>query len=141
MERRAPPGNTADLQTKERHMTTLEIGKQLVELCKQGKNDEVKDKLYDKDIVSVEAAAPPGSSPETRGIEAIKAKGKWWADNHIVHSAVCDGPFPNGDRFIVRFTYDITNKPSNRRLQMDETALFTVKDGKIVREEFFYVTG
>jgi ketosteroid isomerase-like protein len=24
---------------------------------------------------------------------------------------------------------------------MDETALFTVKDGKIVREEFFYVTG
>jgi ketosteroid isomerase-like protein len=30
---------------------------------------------------------------------------------------------------------------SGLRFQMDETALFTVKDGKIVREEFFYVTG
>jgi len=122
-------------------MTTLEIGKQLVELCKQGKNAEVIEKLYDKDIVSVEAGAPPGGSAETRGIEAIRGKSKWWADNHIVHSATCDGPFPHGDRFIVRFTYDVTNKPQNRRLQMDEAALYTVKDGRIVREEFFYAMG
>jgi ketosteroid isomerase-like protein len=122
-------------------MTTLEIGKQLVELCKQGKNHEAKEKLYAKDVVSVEAVAPPGSSAEVRGLEAVEAKGKWWVDNHVVHDAVVEGPFPHGDRFIVRFKYDITNKPTNKRLQMDETALFTVKDGKIVREEFFYVAG
>jgi len=122
-------------------MTTLEIGKQLVELCKQHKNDEAMAKLYSKDIVSVEAAAMPGSPAEVRGIEAVTAKSKWWVDNHTVHSGTCEGPFPHGDRFIVRFTYDVTHKPSNQRRQMDETALFTVKDGKIVREEFFYVTG
>jgi ketosteroid isomerase-like protein len=122
-------------------MTTFEVGKKLVELCKQGKNDEAMKTLYAKDIVSVEAAAPPGQSTEARGLETVIARSAWWAENHEVHSALCEGPYPNGDRFIVRFNYDVTNKPSNKRIQMDETALFTVKDGKIVREEFFYVTG
>ena len=55
-----------------------------------------------------------------------------------MHSAVVDGPFPHDDRFAVRFTYDITFKPENKRFPMDEVGLFTVKDGKIVKEEFFY---
>lgn len=122
-------------------MTTMEVGKKLVELCRQGKNDEAIQSLYAKDIVSVEAGAPPGQSPETKGLEAVIAKSKWWADNHEVHSAACDGPFPNGDRFIVRFTYDITQKATGNRIKMDEGALFTVKDDKIVREEFFYAMG
>jgi hypothetical protein len=41
----------------------------------------------------------------------------------------------------VRFTYDITNKPSGKRVTMDEIGLFTVKNGKIAREEFFYTGG
>jgi ketosteroid isomerase-like protein len=50
-------------------------------------------------------------------------------------------PYPNDDRFAVRFTYDVTNKGSGQRFTMDEVGLFTVKDGKIVREEFFYSMG
>ena len=41
----------------------------------------------------------------------------------------------------MRFTYDITNKPSGNRMTMDEVGLFTVKNGKIAREEFFYAGG
>jgi hypothetical protein len=122
-------------------MTTLEIGTKLVELCKQGKNHEAMETLYAQDVVSVEAGSPPGGSPESRGLQAVIAKGKWWTDNHEVHSAVCDGPFPHGDRFIVRFTYDVTHKPSSKRFTMEEAALYTVKDDKIVREEFFYTGG
>ena len=51
------------------------------------------------------------------------------------------GPYPNGDRFAVRFAFDITNKPSGKRMQMDEVGLFTVENGKITREEFFYQVG
>jgi len=123
-------------------MTTLEIGKKLVDLCNQGKNQECMETLYSPDIVSIEAAAMPNMPAEVKGIKAVAEKGKWWNDNHTVHSAKTEGPFPHGDRFIVRFTYDVTSKPmGNKRFQMDEMALFTVKDGKIVREEFFYVTG
>jgi hypothetical protein len=119
-------------------MTTLELGKRLVELCREGKNDEAMAELYSPDIVSVEAGAPPGMSAETRGMEAVVAKGAWWSENHTIHSAKVEGPFPHGDRFIVRFTYDITIKKANQRIMMDEAALFTVENGKVVREEFFY---
>ena len=50
------------------------------------------------------------------------------------------GPFPNDNRFAVRFNFDVTNKPSGRRMKMDEVGLFTVENGKITREEFFYPT-
>ena len=122
-------------------MTTLEVGKKLVELCKQGKNQEAMETLYSPDIVSVEAAPMANFPAEARGREAVFAKGKWWYENHTVHSATTEGPWPHGDRFAVKFAYDVTNKPSNQRFQMEEIALFTVKNGMIVREEFFYVTG
>lgn len=122
-------------------MTTLEIGKKLVELCNQGKNHEAMETLYAKDIVSVEAGAPPGQSAETRGLQAVLAKAEKWSKEHEIHKGTNEGPWPNGDKFIVRFSYDVTHKPTNNRMKLDEAALFTVKDGKIVREEFFYSMG
>jgi hypothetical protein len=122
-------------------MTTMEIGKKLVELCKQGKNHEATETLYSNDICSVEAQSMPNMPAVMQGIKAIGEKGKWWADNHTIHSASIDGPYPNGDRFIVKFNYDVTNKQSNQRFKMEEMALFTVQNNKIVREEFFYTMG
>ena len=119
-------------------MTALEIGKQLVELCNQGKADQCLETLYSRDVVSVEAGAPPGRNAETRGLPGVFEKTKWWSDNHEIHSSVAEGPWPHGDRFIVKFKFDVTNKPSGKRFTMEEAGLYTVKDGKIVREEFFY---
>ncbi len=123
---------------------TLSVGKKLVELCKEGKYGEAIDGLYSPDIVSVEAGAPPGGSPRSEGIAAVKGKGEWWSANHEVHNAVIEGPYPHGDRFIVRFKYDVTAKGgpmAGKRFTMDEAALYTVKNGKITHEEFFYSMG
>jgi hypothetical protein len=119
-------------------MTAFEVGTKLVNLCKAGKNDEAIDTLYSTEIVSVEAGAPPGKSPEVRGIEAVRAKSKWWHDNHEVHSAQTLGPFPHGDRFAVYFKYELTMKMSGQRTTMEEVALYTIKGDKIMKEEFFY---
>ena len=121
-------------------MTSLEIAHNLVELCRHGKSAEAK-ALYAEDAVSVEAVAPPGGQQETRGLAAIRAKGEWWRANHEIHSASVTGPWPNGNRFVVGFQFDITNKPSGRRMKMDEVGLYTVENGKIIREEYFYVGG
>jgi len=121
-------------------MTTFEIAKKYVELCRAHQNHVALDTLFSRDAVSVEAAAMPGMPTESRGLEAIAEKGKTWMANHEIHSSKLEGPWPNGNRFAVRLTYDVTNKPSGRRMQMDEIGLFTVDNDKIVREEFFYAT-
>jgi hypothetical protein len=123
---------------------TLAVGKKLVEFCKEGKHVEAIDALYSQEIVSVEAGAPPGGSARSEGLAAIKGKGEWWVANHEVHKAEVEGPFPHGDRFIVRFKYDVTAKAgpmAGKRFTMDEAGLYTVKDGKVTHEEFFYSMG
>ena len=88
------------------------------------------------------AVAPARSHERTaKGLDAIRAKGKDWTENHIVHRAEVNGPFPNENRFAVRFIFDVTDKPSGKRTTMDEVGLFTIENGKITREEFFYPTG
>ncbi|QCB47596.1 nuclear transport factor 2 family protein [Hydrogenophaga sp. PAMC20947] len=119
-------------------MNTMEIASKLVELCRQGKNTEALETLYADDVVSVEAGVPPGMEREAKGLDAVKGKGKWWEDNHEVHSATVTGPWPHDDRFVVGFQIDVTHKPSGQRMKMDEVGLYQVRDGKIVREEFFY---
>jgi hypothetical protein len=91
----------------------------------------------------VTRSAPPGSSSRTvKGLEGVRGKNQWWSDNHIVHKAEVNGPYPHGDdRFAVRFAFDITNKQTNKRMNMDEVAVYTVANGKVVREEFFYEGG
>ena len=122
-------------------MTTLEIGRQLAELCRQGKNLDALNTLFAEELLSVEAGAPPGMEREARGLDAVKAKATWWIQNHEVHSASVTGPWPHDDKFILGFNYDVTNKPSGQRMQIDEMALYYVSNGKIVREEFFYSMG
>jgi len=122
-------------------MKTMDIAKQLVSLCSQGKNLEALDTLYSNDVVSVEAAAMPGMGRVATGLAAVKAKNAWWIDNHEVHSASICGPWPHDERFVVGFKIDVTNKLSGQRMQMEEVGLYTVADGKIVREEFFYDMG
>ena len=122
-------------------MSTMDIAKKLVDFCRQGKNADSLATLYADDAVSVEAGMPPGMDRVARGLAAIKAKGEWWVNNHEVHSAVVAGPWPHDDRFIVGFKYDVTNKPSGQRMTMEEMGLYEVRNGKVVREEFFYSMG
>ena len=119
-------------------MTTRDIGQQLVDLCRAGKNHEAMTSLYADDIVSVEAITPPGLPPEVRGLAACLAKAAQWAEMTEVHGRKVEGPFPHGDRFAVVFETDITRRAEHRRLTRKEVAVYTVKNDKIVREEFFY---
>lgn len=120
-------------------MSAKEIGQQLVALCREGKNMESINTLYAEDVESVEAVAPQGMEQVARGIEAVRQKNQWWAENHEIHSGSVEGPYPHGeDRFAVRFNFDVTSKPTGQRLKLDEVGLFTVKAGKVVKEEFFY---
>jgi len=122
----------------------LEVGKKLVEFCKAGKFEDAVNALYDKNIVSIEVRGDEKMPARQQGIDAIRGKNRWWVENHEMHSATVEGPWPHGDRFIVKFVMDVTPKSgpfAGQRMKFDEAALYTVKNGKVVQEEFFYHMG
>jgi len=112
-----------------------EIAEDLVAMCKAGQFDESGEKYWADDVVSLEAQ--PGDMARIEGKAGVKAKGEWWAANHEIHDVQVGGPYVNGDQFAVRFTMDVTPK-GGERMSMDEVAVYTVKNGKIAEEKFFY---
>jgi hypothetical protein len=117
-------------------MTTEEVAKKVVELTRKQAWHEALNTLYAKDIVSVEARSMGGESPETRGIEGVRGKVDWWVNEMEVHGCEVGGPFVAHDRFVVQYDLDVSNKKTKERMQLSEVGVYTVKDGKIVREEF-----
>lgn len=122
-------------------MSTQEVAEKVVELVRQQAWYKALDTLYDKDIVSVEASASEGESAEKRGIDQLRGKIDWWLNAMEVHSFNAKGPFVAHDRFVVQYDADVTEKNSKKRFQLSEVGVYTVKNGKIVREEFLPFTG
>jgi hypothetical protein len=122
-------------------MNTEQVAQKVVELCRKQAWKEALDTLYAEDIVSVEARGMDGESPEKRGIDQVRGKTEWWVQNMEVHSVKVSGPFVAHDRFVVQYDIDVTDKNSKKRMQLSEVGVYTVKDGKIVREEFLPLAG
>ena len=123
---------------------SLEIGRKLVDLCRQKKHIEAVNALYAPDVVSIEVMGDEKMPARMQGIDAIRKKNQWWVDNHTIHGEQVEGPWPHHDRFIVKFKMDVTPKVgpfANKRTTFEEAALYTVRDGKIAQEEFFYHMG
>ena len=69
---------------------------------------------------------------------AVRKGLEHWATSFDVHSSAVEGPWCFKDQFAVRFTIDATMKSTGERTPMDEIGVYTVKDGKIVHERFYY---
>ena len=122
-------------------MNTPEVAEKVVELVRKQAWHEALDTLYDKDIVSVEASASEGESVEKCGIDQVRGKIDWWLNAMEVHSFTANGPFVAHNRFVVQYDADVTEKNSKKRFQLSEVGVYTMKNGKIVREEFLPFTG
>lgn len=117
-------------------MNTHDVATAFTDLCKAGKMDEAGTTFWAENVRSIEAYEGPMQIAE--GIPALLGKGEWWYGAHDIHSIEVHGPMMNGDQFALRFVMDITAKETGVRQTMDEVALYTVADGKITEERFFY---
>lgn len=117
-------------------METKEIAEKLVSWCNKGDYASCYQNLYSPNIVSIE---PKGAEmQEVQGMEAVAKKGAWWEETFEVHSSKVSEPTVADNWFSVRFEMDTTHRPSGYRSQSSEIAVYEVKDGKIVKEQFFY---
>ena len=111
------------------------IATEFTEALKQGDYDKA-ESFWADDVVSLEAMDGPMS--EVRGKEAVHGKGEWWNNNNEIHSFSVEGPYVHGDQFSLAMEMDVTSKETGQREQMKEVGLYSVKDGKITEERFFY---
>jgi hypothetical protein len=121
-------------------MTTQEVANRYMELEKQGKWMDIQTELYSADVVCIEPehAAAMGMQTVTKGLDAVKAKGNAWNESiEAVHGNYCTEPVVGGNFFSVAMGMDITMK-GGHRMKLDEVAVFEVKEGKIIKEQFFF---
>ncbi len=118
--------------------STTSVAQELVALCRAGRNMEAINRLYSPNIESIESVGTDDMPAVMKGIDAIRQKNQWWFDNNELHSAEAHGPFIGDDQFAVHYVFDLTSKATGERRRMEEMALYTVRDGQIVREHFFY---
>jgi hypothetical protein len=122
-------------------MTTAEVANRFVSMFREGNPFEVMRQFYDENIVSVEAVRRKTGSFETAGKEAVIQKSADWAGAHEIHGGSIDGPFVLEDRFAVTFDFEVTPKTTGERVRVREVGVYTVVDGLVTREEFFYADG
>jgi hypothetical protein len=125
------------MSTLEAVMTTQEIADRMYELFKENKWAQVQEELFSDDAESIE---PPHSRgmQSAKGREALKKKGDDF-NNMVeeVHGGYTGQPIVAGNYIALAMGFDATMKGMGRQ-KMDEIALYEVKDGKIVKEQFFY---
>ena len=117
-------------------MGTKEIADDIAAMAKAGDLAGIGHKYWAEDVVSIEHM--DGPMAHIQGKAAVQGKSDWWNGAHEVHSLETHGPYVNGDAFALRFVMDVTAKESGQRMTMDEVALYTLRDGKIAEERFFY---
>ncbi len=115
-------------------MSLHSLAAKFVEMCNQGKNFDVMHEMYTPDMVSVE-----GDGAETSGKEPVIQKSKIWASNNEIRGEKVRGPYFGGpNQFAVHFTFELTRKSTGQKMTLEEVGLYTVKNDKITREQFFY---
>lgn len=117
-------------------MDTNEVANRLVDLCRKGEFETAVAELYHENIVSIEPEGAP--QKETVGLEAVIQKGK--AFNEMMetfHGMEVSDPVVADNFFSCSMVMDVTLKGAPRG-KMEEVCIYQVKDGKIIREEFFF---
>ena len=124
------------MSTETETMTVQEVANRLVELCREGQYETAQHELLSEDVHSIEPSYIPNN--ETKGLEAAIAKGKQIQSNVVeFHGGHVSDPVIAGHHFSVSMMMDVTDKEKGR-MKMDEIAVYEVKEGKIVKEQFFY---
>ena len=125
------------MSTLEAVMTTQEVANRFHELAQTNQWEEIQNELFADNASSIEPPDSPGLQ-SVQGIDAIKEKGRKFGEMvEEMHGGYTTAPVVGGRYFSVGMGMDCTMKGMGRQ-KMDEIALYEVKDGKIVREQFFY---
>jgi hypothetical protein len=118
-------------------MTVEQIANRLADYCRNEQFSEAQEALYAEDAVSIEPFVFSGFEKETRGLSALKEKDEKFSSMvETRYGTTVSEPQVAGNSFSFVLTMDMKMKGRDREL-LKEICVYTVKDGKIISEQFF----
>ena len=106
-----------------------------------GRAQEAAEKYWSTDIASIEPVDLSDGTPAiVRGLSAAREKLTRRLAQNTIEDIAIDGPFITGNRFALFIDMQIVDRATGMRQPFSEIAIFTVRDGKIAEERFFYDT-
>ena len=109
----------------------------MAELFKENKWQQVQDELYAENAVSIEPPHAQGLQT-VEGLAAIKQKGEQFQSMiEAMHGGWVSDLIVGGNFITCAMGMDVTMKGMGR-MEMNEVCVYEVKDGKVVREQFFF---
>lgn len=112
-----------------------EIGGAVASMLRSGtKERDIWDAWWDDDrIISIE-----GDGSTWTGRKALESKMEAWEAENEVTSFDIKGPFVGATGFAMHYEVGLKNRKTGDAMNMTEVAVYTVENGKVVREEFMY---
>jgi uncharacterized protein YbjT (DUF2867 family)/ketosteroid isomerase-like protein len=117
--------------------STARVAREYVDAIARRDFAHVFEHLHAPDYVRIGSDDMTGPATRVRADELDAHLAKV-GDTEEIHGVEIDPPLVRGDRFAVRFTFDSTYKPTGKRGTNSKVSLYTVREGRIVREEVFF---
>ena len=118
-------------------MITNEIAIRLAELCAKEQYETAQKELYGEDCISIEPMETPFFKKEIQGLQNIIEKGHRFSEMiEKTHSTTVSKPLVAANAIAFTLAMDVTMKGRPRET-MSELCVYEVKDGKIIKEQFF----
>jgi len=112
-----------------------EIGRSLVSLFNAGKSDEAESTWYHRKIESIE-----DDGRVFEGMKGVLEKGNWWKENVTVLSMRASALYVCSTGFTVVYSGRV-RMADGTEIDGNECGVYTVEDGRIVREQFMKWSG
>jgi hypothetical protein len=115
------------------------VAHEFTAMLRAGQFEAAGNRFWADDVTSIEPAALPGGIAATAcGIAAARRKCNARFGAAKIAEIGIDGPFVTGDQFVLFLDLIIVDRASGGSAPFSEIALYTVREGQIAEERYFY---
>lgn len=119
-------------------MTTKEVAQRYYELIQMHKYEQIQDELYAPNAISVEPKNDSSLPLIVEGIEALRQKeGLFFSQVEEMFGGYMSETVASTFYFSMMTGMDVKMKGKERKIK-EQICVFEVRNGKIVKEQFFY---